>query len=216
MTLDGALRDDHDALRLGFARLIPAKDPVGRSIVFVDPSRLDASQYERESMCRAVWYVLHASLENPRAQMFGNVMLGYPKNVQVTQVDRELMKLNMESIRGCIPVRISALLICQPPGFFAKIVFPIMKLFLGEVSVLQFVVLYMSMLCSTCISRQYSARLSFKRLRKRIMVFSGTEKQVMKELKKFGLTKDKVPSELSGQVVLDHDSWLNNRKESNL
>jgi len=133
MTLDGALKDDQVALSLGFARLMPAKDPVGRSIVFVDPSKLDSTKYQRESMCRALWYVMHASLENPRAQQRGDLIIGYPKHVEITQVDRELMKMNMESIRGCIPVRISALFLCHPPSFFAKVVYPLIRLFLGEV-----------------------------------------------------------------------------------
>jgi hypothetical protein len=131
--MDGALKDDEGALNVGFARLVSAKDPVGRSIVFVDPSKLDSSKYERESMVRALWYVMHAALENVDAQKVGNIMLGYPRNTKITQVDRKLMKLNMESIRGCIPVRISALHICHPPVFFAKVIFPIMQLFLGPV-----------------------------------------------------------------------------------
>jgi hypothetical protein len=132
MTLDGALKDDEVALSIGFARLVPAKDPVGRSIVFVDPSKLDSSKYERESMVRALWYVLHAALENVDAQKMGCIMMGYPKNAHISQVDRSLMKMNMESIRGCIPVRISAFFLCHPPTFFA-VIFPIIKLFLGQV-----------------------------------------------------------------------------------
>lgn len=185
MTQDGALKDDEVALSLGFARLMPSKDPSGRSIVFVDPSKLDSSKYERESMCRALWYILHASLENAQAQQYGNIMLGYPRNAKLTQVDRTLMKMNMECIRGCIPVRISALFLCQPPTFFA-VIFPLIRLFLGE------------------------------RLRKRINVVSGSDEEVVEELAKFGLTRDCIPADLSGNVVLDHESWLEERKASDL
>jgi len=135
LTLEGALRDDEVALERGFSRLVPgAKDPMGRSIVFLDPSRLDRSKYERNSMVRATWYVLHAALENPDAQKNGVVALGYPKHAHISQLDRGLIKQNGESIRGCIPVRIAAFHICHPPTFFA-IVFPIVRLFLGEVRV---------------------------------------------------------------------------------
>ena len=75
MTLDGALKDDHISLGVGFARLVvPAKDPAGRSIIFADPSKLDSTKYDRESMVRATWYVMHAALESVDAQKMGVVM----------------------------------------------------------------------------------------------------------------------------------------------
>jgi hypothetical protein len=186
MTLDGALKDDHISLGVGFARLVvPAKDPAGRSIIFADPSKLDSTKYDRESMVRATWYVMHAALESVDAQKMGVVMVAYPKHVHITQVDRKLMKLNMESIKGCIPVRLAAFQICHPPEIFS-IIFPLIKLFLGE------------------------------RLRKRIKVHSGSDEHVLEQLSKYGLTKDCLPTELGGAIVLDHDNWLSERKSSSL
>lgn len=74
----------------------------------------------------------------------------------------------------------SAFHVCHPPTFF-RLVFPILKLFLGE------------------------------RLRKRIRIHSGSEEDVLKDLEKFGLTKDVLPSELGGDIVLDYQAWLASR-----
>lgn len=38
--------------------------------------------------------------------------------------------LYTRSIKGCLPVRLKALHLCQPPGWFA-IAFPVIKVFLG-------------------------------------------------------------------------------------
>ena len=79
----------------------------------------------------------------------------------------------------------SAFNICQPPNFF-KLIFPIVKLFLGE------------------------------RLRKRIRVHSGDDDHVHASLAKLGLTKEKLPSELGGEIVLDHKKWLQERAAKGL
>ena len=60
-------------------------------------------------------------------------------------------------------------------------IFPILKLFLGE------------------------------RLRKRIRIHAGSEEAVQKDMDNFGLTKDTLPSDLGGDIVLDHKKWLKER-----
>jgi hypothetical protein len=185
MKLTEALKDDEAALCMGFMRLMPARDASGRSILFIDPSRLDKSKYSRESMVRATWYVIHAALENVQAQKKGIVFLAYPKNAKFGEFDRTLTKMKMESIRGCLPVRVSAFHICHPPVFFS-IIWPFVSFFLGE------------------------------RLRKRVRVESGSNEKIMEKLANCGLTKDCVPSELGGNIVLDHKNWLLDRKASGL
>lgn len=186
LTLSDALKDDEVGLTMGFIRLIPnVKDPVGRAVVFGDPSRLKNPSNNRLSIQRAIWYVIHAALEDDSVQQKGVVMLMYPHNAKFSQIDRKLMKMNTESMKGCIPVRLSAFHICHPPKFFA-IIFPLLKLFLGE------------------------------RLRKRIRVHSGSDKKVIEHLNHFGLTKNELPSDLGGDIVLDNSGWLKERKDSGL
>jgi hypothetical protein len=185
LTLEQALSEDSVALSIGVIQLTGTKDPSGRSIVFIDPSKQDRTKYTRESMCRTLWYMLHAALENEDSQRKGVVVIGYPHHVKFSQVDRALMKLQGESVRACIPVRLSGFHLCHPPVFFA-IIYPIIKLMLGE------------------------------RLRKRISVHYGSEEKVLHQLEKYGLAKDAVPSDLGGDVVLDVQSWLDKRRAAKL
>ena len=166
---------------MGFMRVVPARDPSGRSILHVDPSLQDGSKYERESMCRSLWYMLHAVLEDEETQKKGVIFTVYPHRAKLSQFDRALARMNMESIKGCIPVRMTGIHICHPPSFF-QIIFPIFKIFMGE------------------------------RLRKRVRVHGGSESHVLDRLTGFGLTKDKLPSDLGGKLVLDHEGWLDERK----
>uniref|UniRef100_A0A7S1UYX5 CRAL-TRIO domain-containing protein n=1 Tax=Grammatophora oceanica TaxID=210454 RepID=A0A7S1UYX5_9STRA len=131
MTLDQALKDDDFPLRMGFATLVPATDPVGRSILFFDPSKNDRTKYSIESLTRAVWYYMHAALESETAQQKGVVFMIYPQKAKLSQFDRGLANSVMSSLKLCMPVRVSALMICHPPFFFS-IVFSVVKVFMGE------------------------------------------------------------------------------------
>jgi hypothetical protein len=181
LTQKEALREDAIVLEMGFCKLVGTKDLSGRSIILVDPSCQDRSKYTRESMTRSLWYMIHATLEEDEmTQKRGVIFMIYPHNARLAQFDRTQAKMNIESIKGCLPVRVSAFHICHPPTFFA-IVFPIFKLCLGD------------------------------RMRKRVRVHSGSEQKVLKALEAFGLTKDVLPSDLGGNIVLDHEQWLADR-----
>ena len=148
----------------------------------MDPSVQNKSLYERESMARSVWYVVHAALEAESVQQRGVVFIGYPRNTQLSQMDRALVKINVDSFKGCLPIRLSAMHMCHPPTFF-QVIFPFVKMLMGE------------------------------RLRKRLKVHAGQNDVVLKKLEKYGLTLDKVPTDIGGAVVLNHTDWLAKRKE---
>uniref|UniRef100_A0A7S1FTJ5 CRAL-TRIO domain-containing protein n=2 Tax=Corethron hystrix TaxID=216773 RepID=A0A7S1FTJ5_9STRA len=181
LTVDGALRDDHFTLTKGFMNMTGKCDPSGRSILFGDPSKMDPGAYEAKSMCRALWYILHSLLENEETQKKGVVFLLWPHNFKPWQLDKKLLKMNSESVRACIPLRVSALHVCHPPKIFA-IVFPILKMFMGEV------------------------------LRKRFRLHSGNTEEVLKNLEKWGLTRDIVASPIGGDVEIDMHGWIAKRR----
>jgi hypothetical protein len=131
LTLSKALKDDTVALSTGFYSLTGTKDASGRSIIFIDPSKQDKSKYSRESMCRAVWYLVHAALEDEMTQKRGIVNIAFPRHAKLSQIDRPLIKMNIESVKGCIPVRQSVIHICHPPSF-VSLLLPILKVFMGE------------------------------------------------------------------------------------
>ena len=185
LTVNEALRDDDITLTKGFINFTGQVDPTGRSILFGDPSQQDPTAYEAKSMCRAFWYVLHAMLEDEETQKKGIVGIVWPHHVSLKQLDKKLMKLNTDSLRNCIPVRVSALHICHPPRIFS-VIFPVLKFFMGEV------------------------------IKKRIRVHSGSEEKVLKYLEEVGLTKDRVPSQLGGDVPIDMKKWIQERREAGL
>ena len=131
LTLDGALKDDLPSLKIGFIRVTCTSDDSNRGLLFVDPSRLpESGTYDRKSMARSTWYYLHALLEDENVQKKGAVIIGYPRKAKFSQFDRKFAKMNMESIKGCIPIRVAGIHMCQPPTFF-EIIFPIMKILMG-------------------------------------------------------------------------------------
>jgi hypothetical protein len=180
--LDKALREDTYPMSLEYIRLLPVKaDPSGRSVIIVDPSKQEGSKYARESMVRVVWYMIHAALEDEETQKKGIVVIANPKNAKFSQFDQKQDSMIVASLKGILPMRLSEIHICNPPYFF-RILFPIVKIFLGE------------------------------RLRKRVNVHSGSDEKMLDRLDKFGLKREDLPSDLGGQIVLDHDGWLEDRK----
>lgn len=131
LTQSEALKDDKVALGFGFVKLVPSKDPTGRSIAYFDVSKQDKNKYERKSMTRAMWYVFHAALEDEDTQKKGVIILVIPRDSKLSQFDRKLGQMNADSLKGCIPIRMSAAHICHPPTFFS-LIYPIIKIFMGE------------------------------------------------------------------------------------
>mmetsp|Transcript_16128 Transcript_16128/g.46289 ORF Transcript_16128/g.46289 Transcript_16128/m.46289 type:complete len:295 (+) Transcript_16128:238-1122(+) len=131
LTLDGALKGDETSLGMAFIQSTEHADAEGRRIILGDPSKLDKTKYTRESMVRAFWYTMHAALEDEATQKRGIILLLFPNHAEFSQFDRKLVASNAESMKGCLPVRVGAFHICQPPTFFT-IVFPIIKLLLGK------------------------------------------------------------------------------------
>lgn len=163
----------------------------GGAILYADPSRLAGynknNNNERLGVARALWYVIHHVIEgNDVAQRIGLLLIAFPHNAKVSVVDRKLMKMNMESLSGCLPVRVGGFHICHPPWFFHKIVFPIMKLVMPD------------------------------RMRKRVKVHAGSEEKVLENLKGYGLGKEVLPSDIGGHVSMDTASWVQEMKSRGL
>ncbi|KAL7572903.1 hypothetical protein ACA910_004548 [Epithemia clementina (nom. ined.)] len=183
LTLDQALSEDWTALNMGFAQWIPnVKDPQGRSIVFINPANQDSRKYESKSMVRAFWYMVHAALVENEQAQKHGVVF-----VGYGR-DAKLSQFDRELGR----LNISSLQGAIPvrlaaihlcrPPSFFKVVFAFMKLFMKE------------------------------RTKKRILVHFGNQDQVLEKLAKYGLEKTVLPAKLGGDVALDLQKWLQERK----
>lgn len=53
-------------------------------------------------------------------------------------------------------------------------------------------------------------------MRKRIRVHDGSQELVLESLKKFGLDRTVLPSDIGGDVLLDTDAWLQECKKKGL
>ena len=122
---------DGNELNLAFLRLLPETDGTGRCNIFIDPSVLEDTAYNDESMVRSAWYTLHAALEYESTQQKGIVFLVYLRNTFVRHFDRSLVSLLANSIRGILPVRVSAIHIFHAPYLF-EVLFDVVSLLLGE------------------------------------------------------------------------------------
>jgi CRAL/TRIO domain len=132
ITTDGALRDDAVALNAGFIHSTGV-DETGRSVFLFVASNIETCEASRESKVRALWHTIHSALvENETSQKKGVVFIANLRDSQLKRVDLSLIKTMMESLRGSLPLRLSAIHICRPPAFFSMIL-PIMKMFLGPV-----------------------------------------------------------------------------------
>lgn len=119
------------AIERGFVTVLPGvKDPDGRGVVLVDPSRIDSSKFERVDMVRGFWYSIHAILEEESTQKRGMIALVCPRNAKLSKFDSKLDQMIMESIKGCLPLRMSCIAICHPPSFF-RIIWPIVSVIMG-------------------------------------------------------------------------------------
>lgn len=187
LTLAGALKDDEKSFSLGVMTLLSSKDPVGRSIVVYDPSKLDKTKYQNaKSITRTYWYIFHAALEDINCQKKGLIVICDGQAVKMRQFDRAASKYMVASIQGALPVRISAFHVVKPPTFF-NIINAILRVLMSD------------------------------RMRKRINLHSGSHAKIVKKLEEnYGLTADMLHTEIGGNLKVDHAGWLQERRAKGL
>jgi hypothetical protein len=66
--------------------------------------------------------VIHAALEDEETQKKGIVFLVLPERVKFFHFDYALDTMIKDSIKGCLPVRIGAMHVCNPPKIFRLLV----------------------------------------------------------------------------------------------
>jgi CRAL/TRIO domain len=129
LTLTGALRDDTVPLELGAMHVIRRNK--ARDILYFDPSKLDKTKYSRESARRAFWYFCHALLEDADVQKRGMIILNFNRHFSNSNRDPQFTKMCVSTIKGALPIRMSAIHGCHVPYMYSCAIALVM-LFLGE------------------------------------------------------------------------------------
>jgi CRAL/TRIO domain len=177
--------EDWESIRHGFCRYV-GLHPSGRAVVLLDPSRVEGIQYDRESMGRSFWYMVHAAVESTEAQKKGLIIVWRLADFHMGLFDRKLFKQMSKSLQGAFPTRVAALHLCDPPTVL-KYVMPVVNMFLVE---------------------RLRRRLKFH--------FGSSNEKILVQLEKYGLTRDILPTDLGGAKVLRHEEWVKKRHAAGL
>lgn len=178
LTIASLSGDGSFALKTGFIQILTQKDSKGRAMAFIQPRNLSAS-YSRIGMLKALWYIVDILLKEVSAQQKGVVFLIDLTGSEMRHFDIPLVQMCAESIRGTLPLRMSAMHFCQPPFLF-YLFSGVVKFALGE-------------------------RLR-KRVYVHSQWWNKEDDQG--SLQNFGFTKDNIPRELGGELAVNHAYWV--------
>jgi CRAL/TRIO domain len=152
----------------------------GRKIFYADCSKICRASMSNMDMIRIVWYILHTFVDDIESQKKGAILMTNAKNYSFSQFGIDFCKQLVESIKGCVPVRLSAFHVLHPPTF-VRYVYPIISIVLNQ-------------------------RI---RQRMLIHTFSTDDQKILKRLKnKYGMNPNDLPKQIGGSVELNTEKWL--------
>jgi hypothetical protein len=103
----------------------------GRIMAFEVIRRYSLNGTTRKSYLKAFWYFVHTALENEETQKRGIVIINLPDGVNIRKQQDLRMVRMATSLKGVLPLRLSAYHIVNPPSWLALFL-PLLTLFLGE------------------------------------------------------------------------------------
>jgi CRAL/TRIO domain len=103
-----------------------------RSLFYVDFGKFVKSQMSIEVLLRVVWYMFHTLIDDIDIQQKGIIYIGNAKGHRLSQLpSRSFFKSCTDYTQGCIPLRMSAFHVVNPPTL-VKYIFPICSMFFKE------------------------------------------------------------------------------------
>lgn len=182
ITIDDLQEEDIEILKSGAFVPIMNKDRYGRPIFFADSTKWKIEYSKRDSMVRALFYVVHSMLEDESAQRKGVVTLSTTRQrLQMRHFDRRLYKMLISIASDVMPVRNVAFHHVVRGGV-AKLVLPYVMSMIGQ-----------------------HRRLRYAR-------HEGYSHDILSELKGFGIPVDCVPREVGGAYHHDLEVWLEEQR----
>jgi hypothetical protein len=179
------------AMALGFMQILPGCDDQGRTLIWIEPRKLEGP-YSRAGILHSIWFLLHFALHiveqadvpskcNVDPQKFGLVFLIYLRDADpFRHFDISLVQSCAESIRGALPVRVSAIHFLEPPLLFDAL-YEVIQLLLGD--------------------------LLKKRIH--VHSYRWGSKYEVGIWERFGISLQSLPSEIGGDVTMQPKIWMN-------
>lgn len=177
LSIESLSMEERKEMSIGFLRLLPDTDGTGRCNIYVNPLLLEGKEYNNDGMVKAAWLVLHKALETESSQQKGIVFLVYLRGALLRHFDRKLVQYLANSIRGILPVRVSAIHMFHAPYLF-EVLFDVIALLLGE-------------------------RLT-KRMK---MHSDEEDAVIHDNLSDFGIGSSRLPRELGGDIEFSDGQW---------
>lgn len=170
------------ALEAGVIHVIHRPDPNDRTLLYVDYSNFH-SKINRRSFIVALWYLLHVmAIDDPECPKKGAIIIADAGRFQFSQCDKALIKLIINSIKECLPIRLSAYHLCYPPTFVSFFI-PIVFLFLAK---------------------RLKQRLIVHSGNKNIVINQLSDK--------YHIEAQHLPTQVGGTLEINMELWIQNRK----
>ena len=81
------------ALTCQLLSILPVKDKIGRTIMFIQPKNVNFEKFSKEDLIRLAWYTLEQATEDEVTQKFGLLTLNDPSGASIANFDRGFLSL---------------------------------------------------------------------------------------------------------------------------
>lgn len=172
------------ALEAGVLHVIHRPNPNDRTLLYIDYANFH-SKINRQSFIMSLWYLLHVmAIDDPECPKKGAIIIADAGRFQFSQCDKALIKLIINSIKECLPIRLSAYHLCYPPTFVSFFI-PIVFLFLNK---------------------RLKQRLIVSNGNKAIVIHQLSDK--------YHIEACHLPTQVGGILELNMKSWIMSRKQT--
>ncbi|KAL7554520.1 hypothetical protein ACHAWF_017977, partial [Thalassiosira exigua] len=120
MTLDGAMKDDTEAVQMNYLQVANGADPAGRAILIFDHTK-ESGEVSSDSLLRVVWFKVHAALLNQESAQKRGVVVFVRCLDRLSDWRPSLSKDIVQAGRGILPVRFAGMHFMNPPKFLSLI-----------------------------------------------------------------------------------------------
>ena len=182
MTLAGAMRDEvMNMAKSGMCQLMPSTDAAGRAIIYVRLAKRDYSLYSVKQEIMWLTYLLEIVVQHKSLRSRGVVFIADTSGVSRKCFKRQSAKYFARAVNDVFPIRICSMHNCNANPLMTYLIFPVFQ------------------------------RLMPKNIRLRIRLHRSTGEDLLRSLAEFNLPRDRLPSDLGGNVVLDINQFLIDR-----